>query len=67
VPFTYDYPELNALALCEAARILADTQQPRQAIHLLERVARDYPAGRNADVARRRLVGLKAEAEAGSK
>ncbi len=63
VPFTYDYPELNALALCEAARILADTKQPRQAIALLERVARDYPTGKHGEVARERLAALKAAPE----
>ena len=63
IPFTYDYPELNALALCEAARILADAKQPERAIALLERVAKDYPAGKHADAARDRLAALRAAAE----
>lgn len=62
VPYTYDYPDLNALALCEAARILAETKQPIQAAALLERVARDYPGGKHAEAARKRLAELKAEA-----
>ena len=35
VPFTYDYPELSAVALCEAARALAEDKQGDQAIRLL--------------------------------
>ena len=62
VPYTYDYPDMNALALCEAARILAGEKQPLQAIALLERVVKDYPAGKHAEAARKRLDELKAEA-----
>jgi tetratricopeptide (TPR) repeat protein len=59
VPFTYDYPELTAGALCEAARTFAEQKQPAQAIKLLERVLRDHPQSKWAEVARDRLQGLK--------
>jgi tetratricopeptide (TPR) repeat protein len=59
VPFTYDYPELSAVALLEAARAHAEMKQPRQARRLLERVIRDHPQTRQAEAARERLAGLK--------
>ena len=43
VPFTYDYPNLSALALLEAARGFAENNQTDQAVKLLERVVRDHP------------------------
>jgi len=36
VPYTYDYPELNALALLEAARAFSENKQPGQAVRLLD-------------------------------
>ncbi len=59
VPFTYDYPQLNALALVEAARALAENKQPEQAIRLLERVIRDHPETESAEIAKKRLEELK--------
>jgi cellulose synthase operon protein C len=59
VPFTYDYPNLSALALIEAARALAEDKQPDQASKLLERVIRDHPETESAEVAKKRLEELK--------
>lgn len=58
VPFTYDYPDLSALALVEAARALHETKQTNQAVILLKRVIRDYPGSAPADAARKRLTEL---------
>lgn len=59
VPYTFDYPELNAVALVEAARAVAELKQRDQAIKLLERVLRDHPESKWAEVARDRLAALK--------
>jgi TolA-binding protein len=59
VPFTYDYPELNAVALCEAARTFAEQKQTEQATRLLQRVLRDHPDSKWAQVAKERLETLK--------
>jgi tetratricopeptide (TPR) repeat protein len=59
VPFTFDYPEWSAIALCEAARALIEQKQAGQAARLLERVLRDHPKSQWAEVARERLAGLK--------
>jgi TolA-binding protein len=59
VPFTYDYPELSALALCEAARTFAEQKQHEQAVRLLRRVIRDHPESKWAQVAKERLETLK--------
>ena len=53
VPFTYDYPDLSALALCEASRVFVEMKQPQQAAKLLERVLKDHPNSRWAELARR--------------
>jgi tetratricopeptide (TPR) repeat protein len=58
VPFSYDYPDLSALALCEASRVLAELKQPHQAARLLERVLKDHPNSPWAEVARQRLGTL---------
>jgi TolA-binding protein len=58
VPFTYDYPEWNAVALCEAARAFKALKQPEQAERLLRRVIRDHPQSNWAAVARDRLEML---------
>ncbi|MFN4260055.1 MAG: tetratricopeptide repeat protein [Gemmataceae bacterium] len=60
VPFTYDFPELSAVALLEAARCCGEQGQSQQAERLLERVLRDYPNTEWADAARARLNSLKA-------
>jgi len=59
VPFTYDYPEWSALALCEASRAFVDMQQSAQAGKLLERVLKDHPGTPAAEVAKKRLGELK--------
>jgi TolA-binding protein len=59
VPLTYDYPELSAAALCEAGRAFAESKDKDQAIKLLERVQREYPQSKWADVAKERLEKLK--------
>jgi TolA-binding protein len=59
VPFTYDYPELSALALCEAARTFTEQKQHDQAARLLHRVIRDHPESKWAQVAKERLETLK--------
>jgi len=59
VPFTYDYPEWNAVALVEAARTFKELKQNDQAVKLLERVLRDYPESKWAEVAKERLAEIK--------
>lgn len=59
VPYTYDYPHINALALVEAARAFSESKQEEQAIRLLERVLRDHPETEQAEAARKRLAELK--------
>ncbi len=59
VPFTYDYPNLSALALLEAARGFSENNQADQAARLLERVIRDHPDTEQAEAAKKRLAELK--------
>jgi TolA-binding protein len=59
VPFTYDYPELNAVALCEAAQACVELKQREHAERLLQRVLREHPKSKWAEVARERLEKLK--------
>ncbi len=59
VPFTYDYPDLSALALMEAARGFSENNQTDQAVRLLERVIRDHPTTAQAEAAKKRLAELK--------
>lgn len=59
VPFTYDYPQLSALSLVEAARAFSENKQNEQAVKLLERVLRDHPDTESAEVAKKRLEELK--------
>jgi len=58
VPLTYDYPEWNALALCEASRGFLEMKQVGQAGKLLQRVLKDYPGTPAAEVAQKRLAQL---------
>jgi tetratricopeptide (TPR) repeat protein len=58
VPYTYDYPELSATALCEAARALVEEKKPEQAERLLKKVVKDYPTSEWAKVAAERLGKL---------
>ncbi|MBL8794849.1 MAG: tetratricopeptide repeat protein [Planctomycetia bacterium] len=59
VPFTYNYPELSAVALVEAARTFVEVKQKDQAEKLLERVIQDHPQSKWAEVAKERLEALK--------
>ncbi len=59
VPFTYDYPDLSALALLEAARALAEDRQRDKAIGLLKRLLRDHPESESAKAAKDRLAELE--------
>jgi TolA-binding protein len=59
VPFTYDYPEWAAAALCEAGRAFAEMHQPDQASRLWRRVVQDHPNSQWAAVAGERLAGLE--------
>ena len=59
VPFTYDYPDLNAVALLEAARALAEDKQRVKAVRLLKKLLRDHPESPSAEVARKRLQELQ--------
>ncbi|MFO0967192.1 MAG: tetratricopeptide repeat protein [Gemmataceae bacterium] len=59
VPFTYDYPDLSAAALLEAARALSDDRKTEQAIRILERVRRDYADTPWAEAALERLKTLR--------
>jgi tetratricopeptide (TPR) repeat protein len=58
VPFTFDYPELTAVALCEAARALSEDKKPAQAERLLRRVLKDHAESPWAKVAQERLDKL---------
>lgn len=58
VPFTYDYAELSALALLEAARALELDKQPAQAVKLLRRVERDHKGTPFAEAAAKRIKEL---------
>src|SRR5262249_12597432 len=58
VPFTYDYPELSALALLEAARAFNENKQQEQAVRLLRRVIKDHPGTAQAEAAQQRLAQL---------
>jgi TolA-binding protein len=60
VPFTYDYPDLSAAALCEAARGFAEMKQHKQAEVLWLRVIKDHPHSEWAGVAKKRLEALGA-------
>jgi len=55
VPFTYDYPELSAVALLEAARAFSEGNEPASATRLLQRVIREYPQTQWAEAATERL------------
>jgi TolA-binding protein len=59
VPFTYDYPDHSAIALCEAGRAFAEMKQPEQARRLFERVLKDHPDSKWAEVARERLAAVR--------
>jgi TolA-binding protein len=60
VPLTFDYPELSAAALAEAARCHIEQKQNEPAAKLLRRVIKDYGNSKWAAVAKQRLDALPA-------
>ncbi len=63
VPYTYDHPQLSAVALLEAARALTLDKKPDQAVRLLETILRDHPDTEQSEAARKRLEELAARVE----
>ena len=59
VPYTYNYPELSAAALCEAGQAYVELKQPAEAAKLWEAVLREPAAGKWAETARQRLATVK--------
>ncbi|HLW66811.1 MAG TPA: tetratricopeptide repeat protein, partial [Gemmataceae bacterium] len=59
VPTTFDFPELNAAALCEAARCYLEMKNHEQAERLLRKVLKDHAESEWAKVAKERLDALK--------
>jgi TolA-binding protein len=59
VPTTFDFPELNAAALCEAARCYLELKNHEQAERLLQKVIREHAESEWAKVAKERLEALK--------
>lgn len=57
VPFTYDCPDLNPQAFCEAARAYKEMNQPAEAQKLWERVVKDYPTTPWAKTSAQALAG----------
>lgn len=56
---TYDFPELEPMALFEAARAYTELKQPAEATKLLERVVKDHAATSFAELARKQLAEAK--------
>ncbi|OWK36737.1 tetratricopeptide repeat protein [Fimbriiglobus ruber] len=62
VPYTYDYPELAAAALLEAARAFAEDGKKDQAEKVLAKLIKDHPASSEwVKAAKERLEKLKSE------
>jgi tetratricopeptide (TPR) repeat protein len=59
VPLSYDYPELSASALCEAAKALVELKKNDDAKTILNRVVKDHPTGNWADLAKKMLAEIK--------
>lgn len=59
VPYTFDYPELNAAALCQAAICLTEVKQKEQAEKLFQKVLREHADSEWAKVAKEKLEALK--------
>jgi TolA-binding protein len=55
VPTKYDYPELSAAALLEAAQAYRETNNREQSVRLLEQLIREYPNTPFAEAAKERL------------
>jgi TolA-binding protein len=58
VPFTYDYPEWSAAALCEAGRCYGEAKKIAQAEKWLRRVIKEYPKSKWAERAQKQLDAL---------
>lgn len=59
VPFTYDYPERSAEALCEAGQAHLEMKQSAEAAKLWQAVTRDYASSRWAEMAKQRLSSIQ--------
>ncbi len=59
VPFTYDYPELSAAAMLEAANAYTLANQKEQAVRILQRIVGDYPDTPFAEAAKERMEEKK--------
>jgi len=59
VPYTYDYPEHSAVALCEAGQAYLEQKLPAEARKLWETVLKDYAASKATEAAKQRLAALK--------
>jgi TolA-binding protein len=59
VYYTYDYPELSASALYEAAHAMVQLKKPQEAKGLLDRLVKENPGGQWAELARKRLAEIK--------
>jgi len=59
VPYTYDYPELNGPALCQAAQAYVGLNQPAEATKLWQRVAKEHPNTEWAKAAQQGLAALQ--------
>jgi len=59
VPFTYEYPEHSAAALCEAGLAYVEMKQPAEAARLWQGVVKDYASSKWADVAKQRLTSIQ--------
>jgi TolA-binding protein len=59
VPVAYDYPELSAQALLEAAKAHELNKQEDQAVQLLRRIVQEYPGTESAAAAKKRLEEWK--------
>ena len=65
VPLTYDYPQWQAAAYCEAGRAYLELKQPQAATAVWERVVKNYGTSPWAQVARQRLVDAEKQKGAG--
>ncbi len=59
VVYTYDYPEVSAAALCEAARAQVELKQLEEAKKLFKRVVKENPSGKWFELATKKLAELK--------
>jgi TolA-binding protein len=59
VSTTYDFPELTAASLTEAARAYAALKEHAKAERLLQRVLKDHPKSHWAEVAQERLKEVR--------